>query len=93
MKITIEEINDIIKDMLVEYDDLHPLTELVEYDNVAYLSIHRWKMELKKANSALLEERIKNLVEVYTELNLVKETEGNTSVTSFDVYKLAVNGH
>jgi hypothetical protein len=93
MKITAEEINDIIKGFLDEYDDLHPLTELVEYDDVSYLSIHHWKSDSDKTRGHVLEERIKNLVQVYGECDLVKETNGTTSATYFDVYKLVVNGY
>jgi RecJ-like exonuclease len=39
------------------------------------------------------EERIKNLVQVYGECDLIKETSGNTSNTVFDVYKLIPNGY
>jgi hypothetical protein len=93
MKMTIEKINDIIKDILNEYDDLHPLTELVEHDNISYLSIHYWNSDSDKMKGFILKERIKNLVQVYGECDLVKETNGNTSATHFDVYKLVVNGN
>lgn len=89
---TAEEINDIIKGFLDEYDDLHPLTELVEYDDVSYLSIHYWKVDTDNMKNNILEERIKNLVQVYGECDLIKETNGTTSATHFDVYKLVANG-
>lgn len=94
MKITPEEINNIIKDFVSDYECLHPLTELVEYDDTCYLSIHHCKLDSdKKINAHILEERIKNLVQVYGECDLIKETSGNTSNTVFDVYKLIPNGY
>lgn len=93
MKMPVVEIADIIKDFLKEYDDLHPLTELVESDGEHYLSIHFWKNDTGSLRGNVLEERIKNLVKVYGECDLVKETNGNTSTTNFDVYKLIPNGY
>lgn len=94
MKMTTKEINDIIKDFLEEYDnDLHPLTDLVEENNVAYLSIHRWKEDVDTQKGVVLSERIKNLVQVYGECELLKDADGSTSATVFDVYKLIPNGY
>ena len=93
MKLTVVEIDDIIKDFLNEYDDLSPLTELVESNGENYLSIHFWKNDTGTMRGNVLEERIKNLVKVYGECELIKETNGNTSTTNFDVYKLITHGY